>query len=402
MKRKDYSLNELIHIKHGYAFKGEYFSDEPTDDILLTPGNFSIGGGFKTQKLKYYNGDFPVDYILDENDVIVTMTDLSKEADTLGFSAKVPAWYGKRLLHNQRIGLVKLKTNDFDQNYLYWLMRTFSYQRFVANGATGASVKHTSPTKICQYKFTAPEDKTIQRRIASILSAYDDLIENNLKRIKLLEEKAFIRYKEIVRSQKELCKLPLSQLATVTSSKRIFLSDYVEDGIPFYRSKEIIAKSNFESIEKPLYITEERYTDIKEKFGVPVSGDLLITSVGTIGFVHLVNDDDGDFYFKDGNLIWIKNLNQSNLAYFLFFKFRTPEFKEMLNSVAIGSSQKALTIETVKKIEIEIPSDDSLIEFNHETKTIIKFIYNIQKQNTKLREARDILLPKLMNGQIEV
>ena len=133
MKWKEYSLDELINIKHGYAFKGEFFSEEPTDDILLTPGNFAIGGGFKAQKLKYYNGDFPVDYILDENDVIVTMTDLSKEADTLGFSAKVPAWYGKRFLHNQRIGLVKLKTDDFDKDYLYWLMRTFSYQRFVAN-----------------------------------------------------------------------------------------------------------------------------------------------------------------------------------------------------------------------------------------------------------------------------
>ena len=402
MKWKEYNLDELIHIKHGYAFKGEFFSEEPTDDILLTPGNFAIGGGFKAQKLKYYNGDFPVDYILDENDVIVTMTDLSKEADTLGFSAKVPAWYGKRFLHNQRIGLVKLKTDDFDQDYLYWLMRTFSYQRFVANGATGATVKHTSPTKICQYKFTAPVDKNIQRKIASILSVYDDLIENNLKRIKLLEEKAFWRYMGIVREEKELKKLPLAQLATVTSSKRIFLSDYVEEGIPFYRSKEIIAKSNFESIEKPLYITEERYIDIKEKFGVPIAGDLLVTSVGTIGFVHLVNEDDGDFYFKDGNLIWIKNLLERNVAFFLFFKFRTPEFKEMLNSVAIGSSQKALTIETVKKIEIEIPSDDSLIEFNQETKTIIKFIYNLQKQNTKLREARNILLPKLMNRQIEV
>ena len=94
MKWKEYSLDELINIKHGYAFKGEFFSEEPTDDILLTPGNFAIGGGFKAQKLKYYNGDFPVDYILDENDVIVTMTGLSKEADTLGFSAKVPAWYG--------------------------------------------------------------------------------------------------------------------------------------------------------------------------------------------------------------------------------------------------------------------------------------------------------------------
>ena len=74
----------------------------------------------------------------------------------------------------------------------------------------------------------------------------------------------------------------------------------------------------------------------------------------------------------------------------------------MLNSVAIGSSQKALTIETVKKIEIEIPSNESLIEFNQETKTIIKFIYNLQKQNIKLREARDILLPRLICGKIGV
>ncbi len=275
------------------------------------------------------------------------------------------------------------------------------FQTRMKSIAVGAAQDNLSLEKLLTFKIPTPPLPT-QRRIASILSAYDDLIENNLKRIKLLEEKAFLRYKQIVRDEKELKILPLAQLATVTSSKRIFLSDYVEEGIPFYRSKEIIAKSNFESIEKPLYITEERYSDIKEKFGVPVSGDILITSVGTIGFVHLVNDDDGDFYFKDGNLIWIKNLLQQNLAYFLFFKFRTPEFKEMLNSVAIGSSQKALTIETVKKIEIEIPSDDSLIEFNLETKTIIKFIYNLQKQNTKLREARDILLPKLMSGEIEV
>ena len=402
MSWKQYCLADIIHIKHGYAFKGEFFSEVPTNDILLTPGNFNVGGGFKANKLKYYNGEFPVDYILDENDVIVTMTDLSKEADTLGFSAKVPAWTDKRFLHNQRIGLVSLRSHEFDLNYLYWLMRTYSYQRFVANGATGATVKHTSPTKICSFNFIAPENKATQRKIASILSAYDDLIENNLKRIKLLEEQAFLKYKGIVSSQKELKTLPLAQLATVTSSKRIFLSDYVEEGIPFYRSKEIIAKSNFESVQNPLYITEERYSDIKEKFGTPASGDLLITAVGTIGFIHLVNDDDGDFYFKDGNLIWIKNLTNTNLAYFLFFKFRTPEFKEMLNSVAIGSSQKALTIETVKKIEIEVPEDESLTEFNQKTKIIIKLIYTLQKQNTKLREARDILLPKLMNVQIEV
>jgi type I restriction enzyme S subunit len=297
-------------------------------------------------------------------------------------------------------GFKNITPNDkCDYVYLFYCLK--NNVEYLKSLGIGATYPELSSSRLKEIQIPIPPLPT-QRKIANILSAYDDLIENNLKRVKLLEEKAFLRYKQIVREEKEIKKVSLAQLATVTSSKRIFLSDYVEEGIPFYRSKEIITKSNFESIEKPLYITEERYLEIKEKFGVPVSGDLLITSVGTIGFVHLVNDDDGDFYFKDGNLIWIKNLLQQNLAFFLFFKFRTPEFKEMLNSVAIGSSQKALTIETVKKIEIEIPSDDSLIEFNQETKTIIKFIYTLQKQNTKLREARDILLPKLMNGQIEV
>lgn len=228
------------------------------------------------------------------------------------------------------------------------------------------------------------------------------MIENNLKRIKLLEEKAFLRYKEIINTGAFEEKKSIQQLFTVTSSKRIFLSDYVEEGIPFYRSKEIIAKSSFNSVENPLFITEEKYFEIKERFGVPKPGDLLITSVGTIGFIHLVNEDDGDFYFKDGNLMWLRNSNNLPISYFLFFKFRSTEFRGLLNSVAIGSSQKALTIETVKKIEVELPENGVLKEFNQEAELSIKFIHNLQKQNAKLREARDILLPRLMSGEMVV
>ena len=121
-----------------------------------------------------------------------------------------------------------------------------------------------------------------------------------------------------------------------------------------------------------------------------------------LGFIHLVNDNDGDFYFKDGNLIWIRNLSDTQLQYYLYFKFRTKEFRNMLNSIAIGSSQKALTIETVKKIEIELPQERNLIDFNISAKIVLNLIYNLQNQNTKLREARDILLPRLMSGEMEV
>ena len=396
MKWKEYSLDELIHIKHGYAFKGEFFSEEPTDDILLTPGNFAIGGGFKAQKLKYYNGDFPVDYILDENDVIVTMTDLSKEADTLGFSAKVPAWYGKRFLHNQRIGLVKLKTDDFDQNYLYWLMRTFSYQRFVANGATGATVKHTSPTKICQYKFTAPENKDRQRKIASILSAYDDLIDNNLKRIKLLEEKAFMRYKVIVRSEKmneylieEVCDT-LGGGTPATGDRRF----WDEGEILWFSPTDLTKHNSIVLLDSDKKITELGLQKSSAKLVPPKT--ILMTSRASIGYFGLINKPAS----TNQGFINIIPFNENHRAYMLFdLKNR----KEEIIGNANGSTFLEISKGKFRQMKIKLPKNEKvLIEFEQEFEVLFNLIENLLKQNNKLREARDILLPKLMNGQIEV
>ena len=100
---KEAPLAAVMDVKHGFAFAGEHICDEPLGDILLTPGNFAIGGGFKGDKFKYFDGDVPDDYVLDEGDLIVTMTDLSKQADTLGYPALVPKPHGSRFLHNQRL-----------------------------------------------------------------------------------------------------------------------------------------------------------------------------------------------------------------------------------------------------------------------------------------------------------
>lgn len=123
MSLNQFSLADVCSIKHGYAFKGEYFSDSITKDILLTPGNFNIGGGFKNDKLKYYDGPIDKNYILKPYDLIVTMTDLSKNGDTLGYSALVPK-DDNVYLHNQRIGLIEnINEEVIDKNYLYWLLR---------------------------------------------------------------------------------------------------------------------------------------------------------------------------------------------------------------------------------------------------------------------------------------
>src|SRR5437867_2582945 len=117
------SLENLIEVKHGFAFAGEEIHEEPQGDVLLTPGNFAIGGGFKADKFKYYDGPVPDEFVLGERDLLVTMTDLSKQADTLGFPAFVPTRTdGRRYLHNQRLGKVVLKDREaLDIRYLHYL-----------------------------------------------------------------------------------------------------------------------------------------------------------------------------------------------------------------------------------------------------------------------------------------
>jgi type I restriction enzyme S subunit len=70
-------LGDVCEIKHGFAFKGEFITDQENENILLTPGNFEVGGGWKYGK-KFYNGEIPENYVLKKNDLVVTMTDLSK------------------------------------------------------------------------------------------------------------------------------------------------------------------------------------------------------------------------------------------------------------------------------------------------------------------------------------
>ncbi|MEI0509590.1 restriction endonuclease subunit S, partial [Brachyspira intermedia] len=128
-------------------------------------------------------------------------------------------------------------------------------------------------------------------------------------------------------------------ISEVTSSKRIYEKEYVKNGVPFYRGKEISLLKNKEKIEEVIYISEEKYTELKNKYGVPQKNDILITAVGTIGNAYMVDNND-PFYFKDGNLIWLKNIKEH--PKFLTFLFEYNQNK--IIEISMGSSQKALTI----------------------------------------------------------
>ena len=172
-----YKLRDLITIKHGFAFSGDHISADDNGIVLVTPGNFRIGGGFKEDKCKFFDGDYSRDYVLHAGDLIVTMTDLSKAIDTLGYSAIVPKT-SRVYLHNQRIGLVRIISDTLDKGYLYWFLRTPYYQKTIAATSSGSTVHHTSPDRIRDVIIDLP-DLESQKKIAGFLSAIENKIDLN-------------------------------------------------------------------------------------------------------------------------------------------------------------------------------------------------------------------------------
>ncbi len=146
----------------------------------------------------------------------------------------------------------------------------------------------------------------------------------------------------------------MDELCEITSSKRIFAADYVTQGVPFYRGREITEKYKGNlNVSTELYITEEKFQEIEQKFGSPKPGDMLLTSVGTLGSVYVVKHGDR-FYFKDGNLTWFRNFNELD-SQFLRYWIDSPQGRAELQKCTIGSSQSAFTIVLLKGIEIALP-----------------------------------------------
>ena len=146
----------------------------------------------------------------------------------------------------------------------------------------------------------------------------------------------------------------LGKIADVTSSKRIMRNEYVPSGTPFYRTKEIVELERGDIISLELFISRERYSSIEAKFGVPMKGDVLISAVGTIGVTWVV-PDDREFYFKDGNLIWIRNLSGLE-PYYLKHVLDTLFLGSGTDAqLAFGAAYRALTIVKLKTIMIPVP-----------------------------------------------
>ncbi len=394
-------LGELIHIKHGYAFKGEYFSDSGPF-VVLTPGNFYDEGGFKDKgdKEKRYVGEVPKDFILKQGDLLIAMTEQAE--GLLGSSAIVPS--DDLYLHNQRLGLVtEINKARIDRRFLYYLFNTRLIRQRIRASASGTKVRHTSPSRIYELSVSVPPF-SVQRWIGQMLSGYDELIENNTRRIKILEGMAQALYRAWFVHFRfpghETIKLADSSLGKIPSGwgiKRLAdicgivmgqspKSEYYNDtgvGLPFHQG--VTDFGDRFPVDRVYCTVENR---IAEK------DDILCSVRAPVGRLNISTKR----IVIGRGLCAIRCKTGEHPFVFQQLK---EKFREE-DTMGGGTIFKSVTKDDMHGIKTLWPAESIRGRYDQCVAPMFCELENLTLINSNLRRTRDLLLPKLISGELSV
>jgi len=382
------------------------------------------GGTPKTEIAEYWNGDIPwlsvKDFSGDSKRVYsseksITELGLNNSATQLLYPGDIiisargtvgeVAQIGKTMAFNQSCYGLRAK-EGYSANFLYYVLKyQVKYLKAVANGAVFDTIILKTFDKM---KSDIPE-LPVQEKIASILSHYDDLLEANNRRIELLEQTAQELYKEwFVRFRfpgHENVKFE-NGLPEGWEIKRVNEFCYVTDGthdtpkpvdvgVPLVTGRCI--SSGFVDFDVAYNISEADHEGIKKRSGLK-SGDILFSNIGTVGNCCIV-DYAREFSVK--NVIIFKPETMRDTAY-LYYWMTSSTMQEIFGAQTNGASQQFVGLTFMRRYKLLVPKDDILEAFADKVLPIVEQKRLLHHKNLNLVAQRDMLLPRLMSGKLEV
>ncbi|MFC4251423.1 restriction endonuclease subunit S [Sinimarinibacterium flocculans] len=411
------ALKGLIHVKHGFPFKSEYFADAGKH-VVLTPGNFWESGGFKYQpgKEKFYDAQFPADYLHKRGDLIVAMTEQAE--GLLGSMAFVPE--DGRYLHNQRIGKVTATSGDIDLGFLYYAFRTQSVRTQLSNTASGSKVRHTSPERIYEVSLPLPPVET-QKGIAAALSVLDAKIDLNNRINAELEAlaKTIYDYWFVQFDFPDDNGRPYK-----TSGGRMVWNDTLKREIPAGWAGDNIgsvadvlgggtptkANNSYWNGDIPFFtptdatgdtfqlVTEETITESglancsSQTFD---RGVVFITARGSVGKVVIA----GRAMAMNQSCYALRPKTPESYPYVFLHAKRLVHH---LKVKASGSTFNSIVTNDIDWTQLVRPPTEKILAFCAVTRPMFERIERGLRENRELTQLRDWLLPLLMNGQVRV
>ena len=293
---------------------------------------------------------------------------------------------------NQALAIIRISDEQVYLPYVKLILTSPIVIEQFGKKKQGVAQLNLSLKDISEFSIPLPSKKE-QIELAELFTKIINVISKRKEELKALDDIIKARFVEMfgdpITNPKEWKMVELGKLTTIGSSKRIFEKEYVSEGIPFYRTKEIVELSKGNSISTELFITKERFFEIKDKYGVPKKGDLLVSAVGTIGVIWIV-DGSNDFYFKDGNLIRVDASEKFDSVYMKnLLENLIDDYKKQMST---GTTYNALTISGLTKLKVyDVP-----IELQNLFSEFVNQVYKSKVTVQKALEETQILFDSLM------
>jgi type I restriction enzyme S subunit len=347
-------------------------------------------------------GRFPF-YTCSQGDYSINETAFDGESILLSGNGIFTVKYHKSGKFNayQRVYVIQSKTNEVYLKYIYFFL-VIEVPKLISQGGV---IKYLRLPQLTNLEIPLPPFK-IQKEIVAKL----DEKFAKLREAKRLREEVIVDTEKILSQtlreifeegkQKGWEEIELQKVVEITSSKRIYKSDYVTEGVPFYRTKEISELDDGRDIKTELFISEAKFKEVKDKFGAPKEGDLLLTAIGTIGKMYVVQKDH-KFYFKDGNILWLRNFKNIDSD---FLKLVLRLGIQGMQDLSAGSAYKALPIIKLKKMEVALPSvaeQQKIVTKLDKLSEKIRTLRELQtSQLTDLKHLEKSYLHEAFNGEL--
>lgn len=384
-------LADAITVKHGFAFPGSGFGVSSSEPQVLTPANFALSGEFQEAKPKSFSGPYPAEFLLSSEDVVITMTDLSKGGDTLGFATQLPP--GRSYLHNQRIGRVHFTNPDLlDPRYFQYLTRTVGYRSHILGTASGSTVRHTSPSRIGNYVARVPSLR-YQRAIGEVLGALDDKIAANMALARIATQLASSEFTQFARRIEP--GPTFDQIATVSGggTPSTANADFWEGGVSWATPTDMTALAGPYLGATSRSISEAGLAACSSKLFEP--GAILMTSRATIGAIAVSTIPTA---VNQGFIV--VEPHDERLRWWLFHEMesRVEEFISWAN----GATFLELSRGNFKRLPVRVPADNVVDSFAARVSALHDRARAALEENGTLAATRDALLPQLMSGKLRV
>ena len=405
-------LGQFITTQKGYAFKSKWYSDDGHPIVKVS--DFT-SDSIDIKNLVLIPQEIANDYRkyeLNTDDVIVQTVGSwpSNPASVVGKAIRVPKNASGALLNQNAVKIDAGET--LDKGFLYYLLRDDAFKEYIVGTAQGAASQASiTLNSIRAYKFICPSLKQ-QENISSTLSAYDNLIENNNRRIAILEDMAqslyqewFIKFRFPRHQNTEFKESPLgfipagwevkffTKIAGVLGGGTPKTKEpaYWDGEIPFFAPKD--APDNFYVTTTEKHVTELGIEKSSTK--LYPKDTVFITARGTVGKVVLPSRDmtmnQSCYALKAKNDISQKFL-------FLMIKTQVAYLKKNTG----GATFDTIVTDTFKAMKVVVPLKDTIQDFDRIVEPIFDQILNLINKNLNLKLQRDLLLPKLISGSISV